>query len=119
MKDLPDVRPLAGNLNQVNTALGKLGVDISALQTAVAAFQLIGGSGQIIKGIIAAKQAYNARRLAEGTANLVKYGPFALAVAGGATAGALVMSEIIDRYVRVDDSDAGIRAIAGGTANGR
>ncbi len=119
MDQLPDVRPLAGKLNSVNSALHNLGIDMGALQTTVAAFQLIGGSGQIIKGIITAKQAYNSAKLAEGTAHLAKYGPFALAVAGGATAGALVMSEIIDRYVTVDDSDAGMRAIAGGVAVGR
>lgn len=119
MDQLPDVRPLAGKLNSVNSALHNLGIDTGSLQVAVASFQLIGGSGQVIKGIIAAKEAYNARRLAEGTANLVKYGPFALAVAGGAVAGALAMSEIIDRYVTVDDSDAGMRAIAGGMPNGR
>ena len=119
MNELPDIRPLAGKLNKVNGALGRLGIDMGALQTTVAAFQLIGGSGQVIKGIIAAKNAYNTMKLAEGTAHLAKYGPAALLVAGTATAGALVMSEIIDRYVTVDDSDAGMRAIAGGTVNGR
>lgn len=119
MDQLPDVRPLAGKLNSINGALQRLGIDMEALQITAASFQLIGGTGQIIKGLIAAKEAYNSLRLAEGVANLVKYGPLALAVAGGATAGALVMSELIDRYVTVDDSDAGMRMIAGGISNGR
>lgn len=124
MKDLPDVRPLAGSLNRVNTALKELGIDIGALQTTVAAFQLIGGSGQIIKGIIAAKEAYNSARLAEGMAHLAKWGAVSLGVGAvvvgaSAVAGAIAMEELIDRYTRVDDSDGGMRQIAGGIFNGR
>lgn len=119
MDQLPDVRPLAGKLNSITHALDRLGIEAGSLQIMAASFQLIGGTGQVIKGIIAAKEAYNSAKLAEGVAQLVKYGPYALAVAGGAVAGAMVMSEIIDRYVTVDDSDAGMRQIAGGVAVGR
>ena len=103
MDQLPDVRPLAGKLNSITHALDRLGIEAGSLQIMAASFQLIGGTGQVIKGLIAAKEAYNSAKLAEGVAQLVKYGPYALAVAGGAVAGAMVMSEIIDRYVTVDD----------------
>lgn len=124
MNPLADVAPLAGKLNQINTSLDQLGLDTGAIQTTVAAFQLIGGSGQVIKGIIAAKEAYNSARLAEGMAHLAKWGAVSLGVGAvvvgaSAVAGAIAMEELIDRYIRVDDSDGGMRQIAGGIFNGR
>ena len=70
---MSDLTSLAGSINKMSSSLSNLGIDVRALQVTGAAFQAIGGSGQIIKGIIAAKQAYNAIRLAEGTAHLAKY----------------------------------------------
>ena len=88
------------------------------MQTA-AAFQLIGGAGQVIKGIIAAKQAYATAKAAWGAANIAKWGPGALAVGAAAVAGGVAMGALIERYARVDDNDAGLRLISGGGAFGR
>lgn len=112
------VNALAGQISSISGALRTLGIDFNSLQTTAAAFQLIGGSAQILKGIIAAKQAYNAARAAEGIAHLAKYGPYAPAVAVTALSAGLVMGAAIDRVVNVPDTDAGVRALIGGVANG-
>ena len=124
MNPLADVTPLAGKLNSISSSLDQLGFDTGSLQTTVAAFQLIGGTGQVLRGIIAAKEAYNTVRLAEGMAHLAKWGAVSLGVGAvvvgaSAVAGAIAMEELIDRYIRVDDSDGGMRQMAGGIVNGR
>lgn len=116
---MSDLTSLAGNINKMSSSLQKLGVDIGALQTTAAAFQLIGGTGQIIKGLIAAKQAYNAFRLAEGTAHLAKYTVGAAAIAALAVAGGVAMGVMIEKAISTDDSGAGMRGLAGGYTYGR
>ena len=124
MNPLADVTPLAGKLSSISSSLNQLGFDTGALQTTVAAFQLIGGTGQVLRGIIAAKEAFNSAKLAEGMAHLAKWGAFSLGVGAvvvgaSAVAGAVAMDQLIDRYINVEDSDGGMRQIAGGIFNGR
>ena len=116
---MSELTSLAGQLNSVTSSLRTLGIDLGALRTTAAAFQLIGGTGQVIKGIISAKQAYNTAKAAWGAANIAKWGPGALAVAGMAVAGGVLMGQMIERHAHVDDSDAGLRMISGGGAYGR
>jgi len=110
---------LAGGIRGISASMQKLGVDISFLQTTAAAFQLVGGTGQVIKGLIAAKQAYNVVRAAEGAAHLAKYTVGAAAVAAAAAAGGAAMGIAIDRAVQmnVTADGAGMRALAGGRSN--
>ena len=114
-----DLRTLASSIDRMSSSLSQLGVDLGALETASAAFQLIGGTGQVIKGIIAAKEAYNAFRLAEGTAQLAKYTVGAAAVAALAVAGGVAMGAMIERAINTTDDGQGMRALAGGYADGR
>ena len=114
-----DLTSLAGNINKMSSSLSQLGVDIGALQTTAAAFQLIGGTGQVIKGLIAAKEAYNAFRLAEGTAHLAKYTVGAVAIAGLAVAGGVAMGVMIEQAINTQDDGTGMRSLAGGHAYGR
>jgi len=116
---MTELTSLAGSINKMSSSLQKLGVDIGALQTTAAAFQLIGGAGQVIKGLIAAKQAYNAFRLAEGTAHLAKYTVAAGAVAALAVAGGVAIGAMIEQAINTDDSGSGMRGLAGGYTNGR
>ena len=111
---MSELTSLAGQLNSVSSSLSTLGINMSALQRTAAAFQLIGGTGQVIKGLIAAKEAYNTMKAAEGAAHLAKYGPWALGVAAAATAGGIFMGELIERTINTDDG-AGMRALAGGS----
>lgn len=96
-----------------------MGGRVGTLQTAAAAFQLMAGTGQVIKGLIAAKQAYNVIRAAEGAAHLAKYTVGAAAVAAAAAAGGAAMGVMIDRAVQmnVTADGAGMRALAGGRSN--
>ena len=116
---MSELTSLAGSINRMSSSLSQLGIDIGALQATGAAFQLIGGSAQIIKGIITAKQAYNAMRLAEGTAHLAKYALAAPAVAALAVAGGVAMGMMIEQAISTTDDGAGMRALAGGWTNGR
>ena len=116
---MTELNSLAGKISQTSNALRTLGIDIDALQKTAAAFQMIGGTGEIIKGIISAKQAYATAKAAWGTANIAKWGPGAFAVGAAAVAGGVAMGALIERYARVDDSDAGLRLISGGGAYGR
>ena len=108
---------LAGKINGVSGALQRLGIDATSLSITAGAFQLVGGSGQIIRGIIAAKTAYCAWRAAEGAAHLAKYTVGAAAVAAAAVAGGTAMGVMIDRTINATGDGAGIRAIAGGRSN--
>ena len=114
-----ELNRLAGGIRGISASMQKLGVDISFLQTTAAAFQLVGGTGQVIKGLIAAKQAYNVIRAAEGAAHLAKYTVGAVAVAAAAAAGGAAMGIAIDRAVQmnVTADSAGMRALAGGRSN--
>ena len=116
---MSELKSLAGQLNSVTSSLRTLGIDLGALKTTAAAFQLIGGTGQVIKGIISAKQALAAAKAAWGVANIAKWGPGALAVGGMAVAGGVAMGRLIERYAHVEDNDAGLRMISGGGAYGR
>ena len=116
---MSDLNSLAGQLNGVTSSLRTLGIDLGALRTTAAAFQAIGGTAQVIKGIISAKQAYNTAKAAWGAANIAKWGPGAFAVGAMAVAGGVAMGQLIERAVRVDDNDAGLRLISGGGAYGR
>lgn len=116
---MSDLTSLAGSINKMSSSLSNLGIDVRALQVTGAAFQAIGGTGQIIKGIIAAKQAYNAIRLVEGTAHLAKYTIGAGAVAALAVAGGVAMGVMIENAINTDDSGQGMRNLAGGYTNGR
>lgn len=111
------LRSFAGSINRIGTAMQKLGIETQYLETVSASFQLIGGSGQVIKGLIAAKEAYNAARAAEGVAQLAKYTVGAGVVAALATAGGIAMGVMIEQAIK--DDGAGLRALAGGYANGR
>lgn len=110
---MPELDALGGQIASIYGSLRTLGIDTQALQVTAAAFQAIGGTAQVVRGLIAAKEAYNAVRLAEGSANLLKYGPAALVVAPLALAGGYAMGEWIERTVDVDDGGAGLRAIQG------
>lgn len=116
---MSELTSLAGSINRMSSSLSQLGIDIGALQATGAAFQLIGGSAQIIKGIIAAKQAYNVIRLAEGTAHLAKYALAAPAVAALAVAGGVAIGMMIEQAISTTDDGVGMRALAGGWTNGR
>ena len=102
---------LAGQVGKVSRSMQKLGVDIAYLETAASALQLIGGMGQAVRGLIAVRETYNAVRAAEGGAQLLKWGPAAVAVGALAVAGGVAMGEIIERTVNVPDNGAGIRMI--------
>ena len=65
-----ELNRLAGGIRGIATSMRHLGVDIGFLETTAAAFQLFSGVGQAVKGLIAAKQAYNVIRAAEGAAQL-------------------------------------------------
>ena len=114
-----ELNRLAGGVRGIATSMRHLGVDIQALETTAAAFQLFSGVGQVVKGLIAAKQAYNAIRAAEGAAHLAKYTVGAAAVAAAAAAGGAAMGIMIDRAVQMNVSadGAGMRALAGGRSN--
>jgi len=114
-----ELSSLAGQLNRVNSALSTLGVDLRSLETTAAAFQLIGGTSQIIKGIIAAKTALTAIKAAEGAAHLAKYTIGAGAVAALATAGGVAMGMMIEKAISTQDDGQGIRGLIGGYTNGR
>lgn len=116
-----ELNSLAGGIRGISTSMQKLGVDTAFLETTAAAFQLVGGSGQVIKGLIAAKQAYNVMRAAEGVAQLAKYTVGAAAVAALAAAGGAAIGIMIDQAVQssVTADGAGLRALAGGRSNGR
>jgi hypothetical protein len=114
-----ELNRLAGGVRGIATSMRQLGVDMQALETTAAAFQLFSGVGQVVKGLIAAKQAYNVIRAAEGAAHLAKYTVGAIAVAAAAAAGGAAMGVMIDRAVEmhVTDDGAGMRALAGGRGN--
>lgn len=112
-----ELQSFAGKIGGMASAMRQLGIDTAHLETVTAAFQLIGGSGQVIKGLIAAKQAYNAMRAAEGAAQLAKYTVGAAFVAGLAAAGGAAMGMMIERAV--SDDGPGMRALAGGRGHGR
>lgn len=114
-----ELNRLAGGVRGIATSMRQLGVDIGFLETTAAAFQLFSGVGQVVKGLIAAKQAYNALRLAEGTAHLAKYALAAPAVAALAVAGGVAMGIMIEQAISTTDDGAGMRALAGGWTNGR
>ena len=114
-----DFTSLARSLNTVSNSLSKLGVDMQSLTMISAAFELVGGSSQIIKGIIAAKTALAAFKAAEGTAQLAKYTIGAAAVAALAVAGGVAMGVMIERAINTTDDGQGLRSLAGGYANGR
>ena len=114
-----DLTSLGRSVNQISQSLSKLGVDMRSLEVASAAFQMVGGSAQIIRGIIAAKEAYNAFKAVEGTAHLAKYGLAAGAVAALAVAGGVAMGVAIERAINTTDDGPGMRALAGGYADGR
>lgn len=132
---MSELTSLASGINSATRSLSQLGVDIRALEITGAAFQAIAGTGQIIKGMISAKEAAIAFKAAYGTAHLAKYTVGAGAVAALALAGGIAMGvaiettagvsdngrgvSIIERAVRTDDSGAGMRALAGGHAYGR
>ena len=115
----PQMNSLAGNLNKVSRVLERMGLDMTALQITAGAFQLVGGSAQVIRGLILAKEAYCAMRAAEGTAHLAKYTFGAAAVAAAAVAGGVAMGVMIEQTINATGDGAGIRAIAGGRSNGR
>ena len=114
---MSELTSFAGRIRGIAGSMRQLGIETQYLETVSASFQLIGGSGQVLKGIIAAKEAYNAARAAEGVAQLAKYTVGAAAVAALATAGGIAMGVMIEQ-ARKDDG-AGLRALAGGYANGR
>lgn len=107
-----ELKGLAKDVNQVSSSLSALGIDMTSFQTTAAAFGLIAGSAQIVSALIAVKQAYNAARLAEGLANVAKWGPYALVVGPLALAGGYAIGEIIERTINTRDDGAGIRALA-------
>ena len=114
-----DLTSLAKSVNQISQSLRGLGVDLGAMETTAAAFQMVGGSAQILKGLIATYNAYNAFKAAYGAAHLAKYGPWALGVAALATAGGVAMGVAIERAINTTDDGQGMRALAGGYADGR
>jgi hypothetical protein len=114
-----DLTSLGRSIGQISNSLRSLGVDMGALQATSAAFQMVGGSAQILKGLIATYNAYNAFKAAEGTAHLAKYGLGALGVAALATAGGVAMGVMIERAINTTDDGQGMRALAGGYADGR
>ena len=114
-----DLTSLARSVNRISTSLSQLGVDIGALQTTAAAFEFVGGTSQIIRGIIAAKTALTAIKAAEGAAHLAKYTIGAAAVAALAIAGGVAMGMMIEKAISTTDDGPGMRALAGGYANGR
>ena len=114
-----DLKPMARGISQISNSLRTIGIDSEALRRTAAAFQLIGGTGDVIKGLISARQAYNTAKAAMGTAHLLKYGLYAPAVAALAIAGGVYIGREVERYAHVDDSDAGLRLITGGAAFGR
>ena len=116
---MSELTSLAGSISRISGSLSQLGIDIGALQTTAAAFQMVGGTSQIIKGIIAAKEAVIAFKLAYGTAHLAKYTVGAAVVAALAIGGGAAMGMMIERAVSTTDNGAGMRALAGGYANGR
>ena len=116
---MTDLNSFAGSINRISHSLRTLGIDSVALQQTAAAFQLIGGAGQVIKGIIAAKQAYATAKAAWGAANIAKWGPGALAVGAAAVAGGVWIGQEIERHVTVSDGGEGLRLISGGGAYGR
>ena len=114
-----DLTSLGRSINQISGSLSQLGIDMGALQVTSAAFQMVGGSAQILKGLIATYNAYNAFKAAYGAAHLAKYGLGALAVAALATAGGVAMGVMIERAINTTDDGQGMRALAGGYADGR
>jgi len=114
---MSELTSFAGRIRGIAGSMRQLGIETQYLETVSASFQLIGGSGQIIKGLIAAKEAYNAARMAEGMAQLAKYTFGAAAVATLAAAGGAAMGIMIERAV--SNNGAGMRALAGGYADGR
>ena len=108
---MSELTSLAGQLNQVSSAMSALGIDMDTLHITAAAFQAIGGSAQVIRGIIAAKEAYNAARMAEGLANIAKWGPYALVIGPMAVAGGYAIGEMIERAINTDDN-GGMRRLA-------
>ena len=116
---MTELSSFAGSITKASNALRSLGIDSQALQQTAAAFQLIGGTSQVIKSLLSARQAYNTARAAIGTAHLLKYGIYAPAVGALAVAGGVWIGQEIEKYARVEDSDAGLRLITGGAAFGR
>lgn len=108
---------LAGKLNGISGAIQRMGIDATALQVTAGAFQIVGGSGQAIRALIAVKTAYCAWKAAEGTAHLAKYTIGAAAVAAAATAGGVAMGILIEQTINATADGAGVRAIAGGRSN--
>ena len=114
-----DLTSLGRSIGQISNSLRALGVDMGALQATSAAFQMVGGSAQILKGLIAVYNAYNAFKVAKGSAHLAKYGLGALGVAALATAGGVAMGVMIERAINTTDDGQGIRSLAGGFSDGR
>lgn len=114
-----DLTSLGRSVGQISKSLSQLGVDIGALETTAAAFQMVGGSAQILKGIIGIYHVYNAIKAAEGAAHLAKYTIGAVAVAALATAGGVAMGEMIERTINTTDDGQGLRSLSGGYTNGR
>jgi len=117
---MSELTSLAGQLNSVTGSLRTLGIDLGALRQTAAAFQLIGGTGQVIKGLIEAKRTLNVAKAAWGAANIAKWGPIlGPIIAASAIAGGVFIGREIERYAHVDDGDEGLRLISGGSAYGR
>lgn len=106
-----ELNSLAGQVSKISNSMRAFGLDSVPLQMAAGAIQLIGGTGQAVKGLIAAKEALTSFRLAEGSAQLVKYGLGALAVGALAVAGGVLMGEMIERAINTTDG-GGLRRVS-------
>ena len=114
---MSELTSFAGRIRGIAGSMRQLGIETQYLETVGASFQLIGGSGQVIKGLIGVYTAFNAVKAAEGAAHLAKYTVGAGVVAALATAGGIAMGVMIEQAIK--DDGAGLRALAGGFANGR
>lgn len=114
---MSELTSFATRIRGIAGSMRKLGIEMQYLDTIGASFQMIGGSGQVIKGLIGVYSAFNAAKAAEGAAHLAKYTVGAAAVAALATAGGIAMGVMIEQAI--SDDGAGLRALAGGFTNGR
>ena len=114
---MSELTSFAGRIRGIAGSMRQLGIETQYLETAGAAFQMIGGSGQVIKGLIGVYSAFNAIKAAEGAAHLAKYTMGAAIVAGLAVAGGVAMGVMIEQAI--SDDGAGLRSLAGGYSSGR
>ncbi len=103
----------AQGLTSIASAMRQYGVDTNAILNIAASLELIGATSQMWQGVTMAVTAMRSKAAARYAAELVKYGPNALAVAGVSLAVGYAAGSLIESMVNNDlSSSEGQRSVS-------